>query len=585
MSLYLTPLNPHLKEIRILHLQPLTSGPSIRCSTSTVSLLSQPSPSYEALSYVWGDASIQQEIQFDGAPFPVTRNLFTALQHLRLPDQERRLWVDALCINQKDIKERNEQVAMMGEIYVYARPVLIFLGEADEGSNEAFNLISRVSEEGEIEDNVSRKLFSFYMNLVEREWFTRLWTVQELVLASQDPMVGCGFSWISWSVLLRVWQRVALREFGEMEMVISSEESDEGNESEELSGRRPNGIKIDLLSNLRKAVTEKKGEELRDLLLNTVSCKATEPRDRIYGLLGMLVEGHRNDITVDYSRPLGQVYAEAITHIFRRGIGPFLLSGMELAGPTPSDSSFPSWVPMFGSRTLPSPTKFHPPGVGASGAGSGADNGRVDEDIQTLRVRGMPIDTVLEKIEFGEGLACLTQLSAVEALVSKARQLATENKHHRLYLNSFKSKEPVWRTLIANKAYSGAAREVAPESYGEMYQRLRDNPDIGWNSDENPARKYILALMNHLPGSCFFISTTGFYGISQGTLEVGDHLAIWFGAPAPFALRPKAQVQDESGELKYAVCGVAYVAGIMDGEMVDEIYCEDLEDDMLFIVH
>ncbi|KAF8860906.1 HET-domain-containing protein [Acephala macrosclerotiorum] len=546
------------KEIRVLLLQPLTSGPSIQASTITASLLEK--PSYEALSYVWGDASITQPITFNSTPdFPVTRNLAIALHHLRLFDRERRLWVDALCINQNDVKERNEQVAMMGEIYVRAKPVSIFLGEGSEESDEGFKLISSIFEETEISDEVSRKLFGFYTQIVEREWFTRLWTVQELVLADQDPRVGCGFKWTTWSVLLRGWQRVALKEFTEMGMVIKAEGS-KGNDGA-LSGTRSNGIKIDLLSNLRKAVTEKGGEELRDLLLNTVSCRATEPRDRIYGVLGMLVEGHRKDFTVDYARPLAQVYAEAIAHIFQRGIGPFLLSGMELAGPSPEDTSFPSWVPIFGNRTLLSPIRFHPPGVGASGAGSGADNGRVDEDLKSLRVQGMPIDTVVEKIRFGEGQKCLTQLSRVETLVSKARQLAAENLNHRPYLDPFKSKEPAWRTLIANKAYNGAARDAAPMSYGEL-----------------------LALLNHLPGNCFFITATGFYGIGQEIVEVGDHLAIWFGAPAPFILRPKSQTQDESGDTIYAVCGVAYVAGIMTGEMVDEVYCEDLEDDTLFVV-
>jgi hypothetical protein len=90
--------------------------------------------------------------------------------------------------------------------------------------------------------------------------------------------------------------------------------------------------------------------------------------------------------------------------------------------------------------------------------------------------------------------------------------------------------------------------------------------------------------LNYLPSGCFFITATGFYGISQGTLEKGDQLAIWFGSPVPFVLRPIHQSDNEQSDLLYAIHGVAYVAGIMEGEMVDEVYCEDLEDDIVFTV-
>ena len=258
MSHYSKPLDPRRKEIRHLILQPVSAGTEIRCSTETVSLLEQ--PEYEALSYVWGDMSVQREIIFDGMPFPVTENLAIALHHLRLPDKPRRVWVDALCINQSNAKERNEQVTLMGEIYTMAKPVLIWLGEASEGSDEAFASMSTITKETEVEEEISQKMFAFYMRLVEREWFTRLWTVQELALASQDPLVGCGFTWTTWSTLLGAWQKVAMREFSEMGMAILRDGDENKDEGGALSGVRPGGIKIDLLNNLRTAVTNKEGE-------------------------------------------------------------------------------------------------------------------------------------------------------------------------------------------------------------------------------------------------------------------------------------------------------------------------------------
>lgn len=626
MTPYSRPLSLPHREIRCIILQPLSLGPQIQCAIETISLLTH--PSYEALSYVWGDPSIRGTIIFNSIPFSVTHNLALALQHLRLPDRPRRLWVDALCINQADTKERNEQVSLMGEIYSMASPVVVWLGESFDGCVEAFDLMSKVVsvDESEITEEMSSIMFSFYIQLAEREWFTRLWTIQELVLANKDPLVGCGFTWTTWSILLKAWQRVAMIEFTRMGMTMKKEgvESENGgkkSDSDAFSlGVRTSGTKIDLLSNLRTAVTSKKGSDLRDLLLNTVSSKATEPKDRIYALLGMLHASDRVTLTIDYSLSLGTIYASAISHIFQKGTGPFLLSGMELAGPHPSPqySFFPSWVPRLGSASLTHPTLFHPPGIGVSGAGSTAINGHISPDLKTLSIRGLPIDTILEKFTFGPNNSCLSQLADVETLVHKAQHLSTLHFSQRPYLHIFKTKEPVWRTLITNKAYSGAAHEVAPESYGEMYEKLLNknkqehntsfqNNDTSQDpNNPNPdekSRDYKLALLNHLPNTTFFITTTGFYGVapsSPNPIETGDQIAIWFGAPAPFVLRRTSQrsyneTQEDDGkeierqgseerEELFTTIGVAYIAGIMNGEMVDEVYCENLEDDVVFTV-
>ncbi|TEY23129.1 hypothetical protein BOTCAL_1503g00010 [Botryotinia calthae] len=494
-------------------------------------------------------------------------------------------------------------------------------------------------------------MFSFYIQLVKKEWFTRLWTIQELALADQEPLVGCGFTWITWSVLLKVWQTVAMIEFTKMGMIMMERgnENENSDKTDVSQGVRTSTIKIDLLNNLRTAVADKKGEELRDLLLNTVTSKATEPRDRIYGLLGMMSSSDRKAITVDYNRPLGTIYADAISHIFHKGKGPSFLSGLELAGPNPPIhySSFPSWVPRLGSESLLHSTLYHPPGIGVSGAGSTAINGHISPDLKTLYIRGLPIDTIAEKFTFGPDNECLTQLSHIEEMVLKAQHLATRHSHHRPYLHTFKNKEPVWRTLIANKLYTGAGREVAPEAYSEMYDILLNKntqehhtnhgisyPDMNSShSYIDKTRDYRLSLLNRLPNSAFFITTTGFYGVAPRSVDVGDQIAIWFGASAPFVLRKWVDVKrqnrlcdgddsnsadskhsdtakakeerqrhregnekvEEKGQEEeqqqqqdqskiFAAVAVAYVAGIMDGEIVDEVYCEDLEEDVLFTV-
>ncbi|KAH6672252.1 heterokaryon incompatibility protein-domain-containing protein [Halenospora varia] len=588
MSHYERRLNSSRKEIRLLILQPLSAGEEIQCSTETVSLLDE--PEYKALSYVWGDASARKNINFNGTEFSVTANLAAALYHLRLRHVPRWLWVDALCINQSDMKERNEQVAMMGEIYINAKPVVIWLGEASWDSDEAFSYISEVAWGRDLTRFQSAMLVSFFYDFCQREWFTRLWTMQELVLAKEDPMVGCGTSWTSWNTLLQTWRRVAPAHTG-IEILANGEDFRADLIVDTLENQQPErgvhigGLKMDLLSNLRKSVSTSGGEELQDLLLNTISSKATEARDRIYGLLGMLRSDERELFTVDYSRPLEMVYAEAMAHLFKKGKGLHFISSTKLVGSSAAQNSMPSWIPIFGRDRPLEPMHFQPPGAGCSGAKSNCANGNVDQDFRTLRVHGLPIDVVVDKILFRNEDWRISQLPEVETLVEKAVQLASSTSENRSYLNKFKSKEPVWRTLIANKNVISTTRKPAPESYGKMYEIVakKESIDDGDDEETESTRDYRLALLNHLPSNCFFITATGFYGIGQSSIEVGDHLAIWFGSPVPFALRPTTKKDDQDNTI-YTISGVGYVGGIMDGEMADEVCCENLQDEVIFTV-
>ena len=104
-------------EIRILHLLPHDgdSDAPIKCNLRVASL--DHNPEYEALSYVWGNKGSLVDIQVSDRTVGVTKNLYSALQRLRLTDKTRPLWVDQLCINQWDMEEKEQQVRLMRRIY------------------------------------------------------------------------------------------------------------------------------------------------------------------------------------------------------------------------------------------------------------------------------------------------------------------------------------------------------------------------------------------------------------------------------------------------------------------------------------
>lgn len=95
-------------------------------------------PPYEALSYEWGHAVKSRSITLqDGSVLPITESLHDALRDLRHNEERwgpRTLWVDAICINQENIEELQDQVSIMGEIYRQARRVITYLGPERDNS-------------------------------------------------------------------------------------------------------------------------------------------------------------------------------------------------------------------------------------------------------------------------------------------------------------------------------------------------------------------------------------------------------------------------------------------------------------------
>jgi Heterokaryon incompatibility protein (HET) len=100
--------------IRLLTLEPGTTSDPITCQLNHVSFMEE--PTYEALSYVWGDASDTLQIRCSNSVLDITANLYAALLHLRSSDKQRVLWVDAICIDQESPQERSQQVKIMDRI-------------------------------------------------------------------------------------------------------------------------------------------------------------------------------------------------------------------------------------------------------------------------------------------------------------------------------------------------------------------------------------------------------------------------------------------------------------------------------------
>lgn len=114
---------------RLLHLAPSThrDQPMIG-HLEEHEIESEECPAYRALSYTWGDADPPTQIQLDDCTLPITRNLHEALLHLRDSTEAIVVWIDAICINQRDDTEKSRQVARMREVFHGAKDVIVWLG-------------------------------------------------------------------------------------------------------------------------------------------------------------------------------------------------------------------------------------------------------------------------------------------------------------------------------------------------------------------------------------------------------------------------------------------------------------------------
>lgn len=138
-------------DIRFLKVEPGELGSPIKCQLYQLPLTEDEHVDFFALSYVWGDPTVTKPITLNGEPFEVTTNLYSALDQLRSSVNgftEKFVWIDAICINQADIPEKERQIPRMADIYRFTSKALGWLGPVDSPKDDS-------AEDDAFEHNVS----------------------------------------------------------------------------------------------------------------------------------------------------------------------------------------------------------------------------------------------------------------------------------------------------------------------------------------------------------------------------------------------------------------------------------------------
>jgi hypothetical protein len=379
--------------IRLLILQPAASfDDEIRCKIVHTSQGSK--PTYEALSYVWGDPQIRKPIciQYNfavsqGDPtknfqpddsryacLQVTTNLDSALRYLRKEDEERIMWIDAICINQIDSTEKNHQVRRMRAIYCSAARVLAWLGE--EGTARiALEWIEEIYSANDDEATFLGFINNYHADKTkwlacdelfrQRPFWERLWVVQEL-LHNRPTLICIGNI------------RMDIDKFLERSELYFVTEEHRVTQIEAHSASRPTGRALDKLYEFNLCQYFNDGQrpmeiillarpqyrdnpyfeglQLLSLLHHCRSLQTSNPKDRIYALLGMARSEF--DINIEYSDKLLTV-RDLYVHVTRKmmmyNLVPlFLVESSQrdiISGcddkTLPYDQTLPSWVPDF----------------------------------------------------------------------------------------------------------------------------------------------------------------------------------------------------------------------------------------------
>ncbi|KAH6672072.1 heterokaryon incompatibility protein-domain-containing protein, partial [Halenospora varia] len=292
--------------IRVIELLPECDGEEIHIHLHEVTL--QEAPAYQALSYEWGETKGSHSIRYDSSILLVTTNLLAALRRLRFSTLRRYLWVDAICINQEDIEEKTQQVAMMGQIYKFGHKALVWLGEAGPGTTKA---MSRFMED------VNGEFWQGLYDLFSRTYFQRLWIIQEVVLSPTADIL-CGGDRCSWSIFsaaahyLRACLKLPCDQILNIILQISDMKGD-------LSYKYPDimhlgyehdeaGVWVSEALGHLKAAELKLRRSLTFLLITFSRSKARDPTDRIVALLSLTNKTSQRLLKPDYSLGAGHAY-------------------------------------------------------------------------------------------------------------------------------------------------------------------------------------------------------------------------------------------------------------------------------------
>lgn len=608
---------------RLISLEPGHSDDplSIRLLNTTL----HKTESYEAVSYVWGDAGKSGSAQIldnerdTEVRIDITHNCQAALKGLRRQDSPRVLWIDSICINQSSPAEKTHQLNLMAHIYKNASQVLVYLGEGTKFSETAMKFIRELDEPSyygnretiEEAPNNAEDERTAVKNLFERPWFYRVWVLQEITFA-QKATVICGSQQVDWE---------------------SFKEFHHWNVSERWVQRLPYSVSYSAfwLANFSQLSY---GDRLLKTLRDTRFCGATDPRDRLYAILPLIDREHdemmsqlakydwehdeketqelhlrqqRLVIQPNYNHSVKQVYTELTVQLLQT-VG---LDLLVYAVGEPSTNDLPSWVPDW---TTSSPYwAAKAPKVPRQKSFAGFPEGPPDHIWGWKNVYPHLINTwtTSEYASSSNGMSTQLHIRAVQiGTITKVGDICDIGK------DDFPISQ--WASIMPDESYLKSGDESQPDyddnslslfaltlAMGDIvypravrdvitYIRRYNGEDVEqteheWLSFGIPSKdekermplaerfsygpsyeKQALWILKHSDGKRMAVMDHVSIGLVPDRAEVGDVVFVVEGSSVPFVLRAlgrDSEVLEDSVERYYTLVGEAMVLDVVNGEI------------------
>jgi Heterokaryon incompatibility protein (HET) len=631
------PLDETKKEIRLLKFHP--GGTSFLVWELHIASLND-KPDYLALSHAWQRGEPNRAVEIEGRIFLVTESVYLMLSHLQRRFPGESFWIDAICINQQSITEKNQQVPLMTEIFSTAKTVVIWLGNDTPGAELACSFLRRAAttlqpSNTETPDNYTsfislanelnisstqlEELVRGLCNFLERPWFYRTWIIQEMVLPEANPIILYGNVEFEWdeSIVMgvsRLIPIVSAPEILETERELYA--SKDMIRLKDLAGWGTGGGVFRSLYVLRccyhfpsegiwtKQQRPREGLPLEMVVIEAMFSLATDPRDKLHGLLGLLAEEDRQSIIVDYNRTASEVYQSFVQYWIQSQKDLRILSHVLWCRPKNHTLIYPSWVPDFNGvvrendpnllirtvdprggyfRTtldIPPTVKFDKPGV-LSAKGILLDTVRATVSPDRSNIDGTKVLNLEELLHlfYTAGKRC--------RVCEICSDNFTDSCPYPVYLpwrsrRPIRMTEAIWRAFIGDFELTGGGYQIeaqvpVSQAYGEAFSH--------WIHECAATKKFQLdAYLSHFPlevGPHYDgvmsnlkkrielmlkrrrgFTTSHWIGLGADA-EIGDVVALLYGGDVPYLLRPR-----EGG---YFFVGECYIQGVMQGEVLRDM--------------
>ncbi|KAK0657837.1 heterokaryon incompatibility protein-domain-containing protein [Cercophora newfieldiana] len=515
-------------------------------------------PHYEALSYTWGPTGgggnviVQEEASKSGdlslKRLHLQGNLMTVLPWLRDADSPRTFWIDSICINQADDQEKGHQVHRMAVIYRGAYRVVVWLGPEDAATSRTMQLLEYVGHQIEVlqgpddyyipalttapnplevEFPLSSTTLDEIDTFLHNPWFRRLWIVQEIRLANRRAILQCGRSTMPFTLFKRAvtYLDTDVHSMHYLDYLFLGSTL----------------CRSSMFMSFYRVVS----------LLRENRCG--DPRDKIYGVLGLVPPKFGARVQPEYLNSVGDVYRDIVLlHAEHTG----RLEHLEYTHQWDRDEAIntPSWVPDFTSK------HFRQTSCGYQQHASGFSRCDISyEAPRSLLVVGKhcaTVSTVSDRFPryYRDSYAGLAMLNKWHSLSSEVATHPTGVPFSEAFANT------ILQGVLQDRRRDNKHRFLPSEQWQDLAHRLlqfTQDTDVASLADDELSITYIREAFRYCVGYSYILTPEGYFGLAPPTTKKGDFLCILLGCASPVVLRGTRPGHFE-------VVGTCYMYGLQD---------------------